>query len=435
MQQRIKRILILGNGGREHVLSEAYAKNKHVTDVFVLPGNGLIGVGSKKVTALTREKADFANVLKVCKKQKIDLVDVAQDSFLADGFVDKLKDAGILAFGPTKAASEIEWSKSFSRQFMETYKLPIPRFASFSDPKKAMAYLKKLPDQPLFIKASGLALGKGAIRADTKKEAVLAIEEMKKFGEAGQTFLIEECMKGEEFSFFVICDGEHFVTIGYAQDHKTVCNKNLGPNTGGMGCVAPCGVVTKKIREEVEKKIIAPFLKGMLKEGRPYVGILYAGCMLTAKGIKIVEFNARLGDPEAEVLIPSIQTDYLTLLTAVLTKRLEDVNVTFDGKFRVSVAGCAFGYPEDYGSVKGKEVKGLEEMVRLKGVSVFGSGITRKGKKFLVNGGRVFHAVGAGNTFIEARQKAYEAMGTAYIEGNNLQYRTDIGWRDMERRL
>ena len=417
------------------MLAEVYAKSKNVEQVFVLPGNGFIGSDNKKITPLINETTDFANVLAVCNRLHIDLVDVAQDSFLAEGFVDKLKEAGVAVFGPSKAASEIEWNKEYSRQFMKKYRLPIPRFAAFSDHKKALLYLKKLPESPLYIKASGLALGKGAIRADTKKEAVAAIENMKKFGKAGETFLIEECMVGEEFSFFAICDGRDFITVGYAQDHKTVYNKNLGPNTGGMGCVAPSGAVTKKICREVEKKIISPFLKGMRQEKRPYSGILYVGCMLTRSGIQIVEFNSRWGDPEAEVLVPAIQTDYLSLVTAVRNMRLKEINVHFDSNVRVSAAGCAFGYPGDYSAIKGKEIFGLEKITNLPGVSVFGSGIVRRGKKFFVNGGRVFHVVAVGDTIFSAREKVYSAMSLVYIEENNLQFRTDIGFRDMERKL
>ncbi len=432
---QVKRILVLGNGGREQALSEAYAKSRGVKQVYVLPGNGLVGVANKKVTALTDEKSDYKAVLAVCRKYAVDLVDVAQDSFLADGLADKLQNAGILAFGPTQKASEIEWSKEYSRKFMQKYHLPSPRFASFSDVQKARSYLSGLPEQPLYIKASGLALGKGAIRADNKKEAVVAISEMQKFGPAGQTFLIEECMTGEEFSYFVICDGQDFVTVGAAQDHKTVLNQDRGENTGGMGAVAPCGIVSAKIAREVEQKIIKPFLLGMAKEGRAYSGVLYAGCMLTQTGVKIVEFNARWGDPEAEVLLPAIQSDYLSIVMAVLEKRLGRAKITVDTKTRVSVAGSSSGYPEDYSAVKGKKISGLEKAAALPGVLLFGSGIVKKQRVFLANGGRVFHLVGVGDSLVEARERVYAAMSMVYIEGNNLQFRTDIGWRDMERTL
>ncbi len=427
-------ILILGSGGREHVLSDAYAKNKKVKKIFVAPGNPFIDFSNKKVKSLLDiPSTDFEKIKDTIEKYKIDLVDVAQDDPIALGFVDKLTDLGIKAFGPTKNASEIEWSKEWSRNFMLKYHLPTPHFKSFNSQSRGIFYVKSLREQPLYIKASGLALGKGAIRASNKKEAIQAIKQMKIFGKAGETFVVEEAMSGEEFSLFAICDGENYKIIGSAQDHKTASNGDIGPNTGGMGCVTNPKIVTPKIINEIEKKILIPFMKGMKKEKRDYSGILYVGGMVTEKGVKIVEFNSRWGDPEAEVLIPGILSDYLSIVESVLDKKLNKLKIKTDKLVRVSVAGCSNGYPIDYSKVKGKRIIGLEKAIKLPNIKVYGAGISKNENKFVAGGGRVFHLTGAGFTLSQARMRAYGALSLITIENNNLHYRTDIGWRDLER--
>jgi len=427
-------ILIVGSGGREHTLATAYGKSKKVKQIIVAPGNGLASFKAKKIKIEpTIAATDFDGILRLIKKYKIDLVDVAADDQLAEGFADKLQALGIKAFGPTQKAAEIEWNKDWSRKFMAKYKLPTPIYRSFSDVKKAITYVKKLPEQVLYVKASGLALGKGAIRAENKKQAVGAINSMKQFGKAGETFLIEECMVGEEFSLFAICDGENYQIVGTAQDHKTVYDHDQGPNTGGMGCILNPKVVTQQVLKKVEQTMIKPFMKGMQKEGRPYVGILYLGAMVTKRGIKIVEFNSRWGDPEVEVLIPAIKTDYLTIVENALNGKINKTKIVCDKLSRISVAGCSLGYPVDYSKVKGKIITGLEKAAKLPGVTIFGAGIAKKGRNFIVHGGRVFQVVGEGKTLVQARDKAYKAMAMINIQGNNLHYRTDIGWRDLER--
>lgn len=426
-------ILIIGSGGREHVLADAYAKNKKVKKIFVAPGNPFIDYSNKKAKSLPKIfSTDFDGILESIKKFKIDLVDVAQDDPLAMGFVDKIKDVGVRVFGPTKAAAEIEWSKEWSRNFMQKYHLPIPRFKSFNNQKDGIFYVRSLREQSLFVKASGLALGKGAIRAADRKEAIQAIRSMKKFGKAGETFVIEEEMKGEEFSLFAICDGENYKILGTAQDHKTVFNHDEGPNTGGMGCVSNPKIASPKTIEKIEKNILKPFMKGMKKEGRPYSGILYLGGMITEKGVKVVEFNSRWGDPEAEVLIPGI-ADYLIIVEAVINKKLKNLKIKTDNLIRISVAGCSRGYPTDYSKVKGKKVNGLERVSKFPNINIFGAGISKKENGFVVNGGRVFHLMGEGLTLSQARLRTYGAISTISIEGNNLHYRTDIGWRDVMR--
>lgn len=428
------KILIIGAGGREHALALSYAKNKKVKNVFVAPGNDFMPSTNKKIKTLPEiPLGDYESLLAFAKKEKIDLVDVAQDDVIAQGYVDKLKKEGIMAFGPTKDASEIEWSKDYARNFMKKYKLPIPFFKSFNSSQKAITYLKNQKEQPYFVKASGLALGKGAIRADSKYEAAKAVYSMKDFGDAGQTFLIEELLSGEEFSLFIFCDGKDYKITNASQDHKAIYDQDKGPNTGGIGCVSPVSCVTPKLLKEIENEIIKPTLKGLLNENRPYAGILYLGGMITKKGVKIIEFNARWGDPEAEVILPSIKTDYLTIVQSILNKKLSKTNIFFDKKVRISIAGCSQGYPADYSKAKGKKIFGLEKAIKLPGISIFSSGIKRSGKNWVVNGGRVFHIVAEGENIEEARARAYNAMAGIYIEGDNLHYRTDIGWRDVER--
>lgn len=427
-------ILIIGSGGREHVLANAYAKSEKVKKVFVVPGNNLMDFKNSKIKIFPEIKStDFDGILKLAKKYRVALVDVAQDDPLALGFVDKLEKTGIRAFGPRQKAAEIEWNKKWAREFTQKYHLPIPSFKSFDDEKKAVDYVKSLPEKVLYIKASGLAAGKGAIRAENKKEAIKAIKAMKQFGKSGETFLIEECLIGEEFSLFAICDGKKYQIIKAAQDHKTVYENDQGPNTGGMGCVAPTGIVNQKVLKEIESKILKPFMFGMKKEDRDFSGILYLGGIVTKEGMKIIEFNARWGDPEAEVILPSIKTDYLRIAEAVIAKKLNKIKIKLDNKVRISIAGCSLGYPGDYSKVKGKEIFGLNKILKIKGVEIFGAGIKRVGSRFFADGGRIFHLVAEGKNILEAQKKAYSAMKLISIEGKNLHYRTDIGWRDVER--
>lgn len=430
------KILIIGGGGREHALAVTYAKSHRVKKVFVAPGNDFMEESSSKIQTLgTIGVFDTKQIIAAAQKFAVDFVDVAQDDPLAAGLVDKLADAGIASFGPTKKEAEIEWNKVWSREFMKRHKLPIPQFKEFSDEKSAIAFIKSQPEKLWYVKASGLASGKGAIRAETRDEAILAIQTMKSFGKSGKHFLIEEGMVGVEFSLFVMCDGSSYAIIGVAQDHKTLQNSDLGPNTGGMGSVSPSSPLSKQEIVKIKKEILNPLILGMKNEGRPYTGILYFGGMKTKQGIKIVEFNSRWGDPEAQVILPSLTSDYVDLIQSVMMQELRVFNLKKDDLVRVSVAGCAKGYPNDYSLARGKVIKGLFAAMKLPGISIYGAGIKKKGKEYVVNGGRVFHLVAEGKNILEARKRAYEAMSQIYIEGNNLFYRTDIGWREIEREL
>jgi phosphoribosylamine--glycine ligase len=430
-------VLIIGGGGREHTLVKVYEKSPHVKRTFVVPGNGLMGVReTKKVTTFPNVKpTDFENIWKIVEKNKIDLVDVAQDDPLATGGVDFFTKRGVAAFGPVKQAAQIEWDKEWARNFMKRYRLPIPYFAVFTSKKEAATYLNKLPKGVCFVKASGLAAGKGAIKAGNKKEALAAIDQMSSFGSAGETFLIEEALEGEEFSAYAISDGEHFKVLKCAQDNKAIYNFDEGPNTGGMGAVAPALVTEKKnIRNQIEK-IFEKAIRELASEGRLYKGILYLGGIITKTGIKIIEFNARWGDPEAQVVLAGIKNDYLEIVLAALEGNLDKISIKEDNKTRVCVVGASRGYPENYSKAKDKRIFGLEQASKIPHVTIYGAGVKRRGKNFFTSGGRVFNIVAEGKDIIQARNRAYAATAQIFIGGNNLHYRTDIGSRDTERKL
>jgi len=428
-------VLVLGGGGREHCLVSAYSKSSQVKKLYVVPGNGLMNFLEEKPIKIYPyfKPTDKKSIWEVVSKEKIDLVDVAQDDPLAEGTVDYLESKAVATFGPSQKAAQLEWSKDWSRNFMKRHSLPIPSFATFNIVNQAKDYIKKLPSGSFFVKASGLAAGKGAIRADNKNEAYKAVERMKEFGGSGKTFLIEECLEGEEVSVYAICDGRNFKLLKVAQDNKQVYNFDEGPNTGGMGDNAPALVANKSVINKVET-MVKKTLLGMEKEGRIYKGVLYLGLIITKDGEpKIIEFNARWGDPETQVVLPGVKNDYVDLVTACIDGKLDKINISQDNKTRVCVVGACRGYPNDYSAVQGKEIFGIKEVMNAQGVSVYGAGVSRKGERFFVNGGRVLNVVGEGKDIIEARAKAYSSISLIRIEGNNMHYRTDIGWRDVER--
>jgi len=408
-----KSVLIVDGGGRGAALVDAYSKSPLVGRAFAVPWT------------------NTAEIIELAKKEKVDLVDVAQDAPVATGLVDELKKAGIVAFGPTKAAGKIEWDKAWSREFMKKYGIPSPEFYIFNSQNEGIDFLKKSENRRWFVKASGLAEGKGAIPAETSVIAAVAIDDTARFGESGATYLLEEWLDGEEFSAFAICDGRNFKMLGYAQDHKRVYDGDLGDNTGGMGCVSPPMAITADIEKQTEE-IISKTISGLAEQGTPYVGILYLGAMITKMlaydKIFVIEFNARWGDPEAETILPGIQNDYYELVDSVLNKNILEIKT--DGKTRVSVAGCSKGYPKDYSAVKGKEIFGLSGLTTK---LYYGAGVKVENGRYFANGGRLFYIVGEGKDLMEARKNAYDAMAKINVDGLNLHFRTDIGWRDVQR--
>ena len=431
-------ILIIGGGGREHALLSIYSTSSKVKKLFSIPGNDLMSFKAEKPVKIFPKinPTDKNAILNVVKKEKIDFVDVAQDNPLAEGMVDFLQSKDIKTFGPTKAAAQIEWNKEWSRDFMKKHHLPIPSYVAFSSIKKAKEYIQRLPKGGFFVKASGLAAGKGAIRCDNKEELLKAVEQMKTFGKSGKTFLIEEALIGEEASIYAICDGKNFKILKSAQDNKQVNNFDQGVNTGGMGANSPALVTSGvKVNKRI-KQIIAMTIKGMRDEGISYVGVLYLGIIIDKKkNLKIIEFNARWGDPEAQVVLPGIKNDYVSIVEACIKGDLNKIKISEDKKTRVCVVGVSRGYPEDYSKVKNKELFGLDRATKIDGVEIYGAGIKRNGKREFVDGGRVINVIGEGDDIFEARSRAYRAISLINIKDNNLHYRTDIGWRDVDRRL
>lgn len=435
----MKTVVVIDAGGRGAALVAAYGKSPHVAKIIAIPGNELMQMNSKKLVVIYQhiKTIDVKEIVEVSKKVHADLIDVAQDNAVAVGVADALQKEGFSVVGPTKSAGELEWNKAFARDFMHRRNIPQPEYFIFDDYGKGIAFLTRQKSQSWFVKAAGLCEGKGVLPAANNAEAEERIIELKKFGEAGKIFLLEKWLKSdgsiaEEFSAFAISDGNTFQIVGYAQDHKRALDGDNGENTGGMGCSTPPLAVDNDIRRQTEE-IFRKTFDGMKKEGRPYKGILYLGGIIIRGNVYVIEFNARWGDPEAEVIVPGIVNDFYHLNMAAARGTLGAVQIKTDGKSRVSVAVCAKGYPGDYKAAKGKEITGIDKAIKIPGVTVYGAGIIRERGKFVVNGGRVIHVVGEGRNIAQARQAAYSAIKNIAIEGNNLHYRSDIGWRDLKR--
>lgn len=429
-------VLVVDGSGRGSALVHAYGKSRFVKKIIAIPGNDLMAKNTKKKVVIypNIKTTDVKQIQEICKKEKVTFVDVAQDDAVEAGLADAAISLDIPTIGPTRNAGQIEWDKAWSREFMWKYKIPHPTFTVFKSPKEGIDFLKKQKNQSWFVKASGLAAGKGALPAATNEEAAKRIQELRKFGKAGEVYLLEQWLVGEEFSAFSVSDGNTIKLIGYAQDHKRMYSFDLGENTGGMGCSTPPLVVTKNIQKQTER-IMKQAIEGLSREKRPYKGILYLGGIVVAKNgvetVYVIEFNARWGSPEAEVLVPSIQSDLLQLGVAVYNNKLTKIKIRLDRKARVAVTGAL--KPGESAKNGKRRIYGLEQLFRMKWIIVYGARVFLQHKQYYVSEGRLFHIVAEGNNVIEARRKAYEAISAIYIEGNKLHYRTDIGWRDVER--
>lgn len=436
------KVVVIDGGGRGAALIDAYAKSKLVDELIAIPGNDLMQTLTKKKVKIFPElkTTSVKEILAICIKEKPTLVDVAQDNAVEAGVADILRENGFNVIGPAKSAGQIEWDKSFSRDLLKKTRAKQPEFYSFSSFKKGTEFIKKSPDKPWFIKAAGLAEGKGALPAKNKAEAIERINELSKFGKAAESYLIEDWLIGEEFSAFALCNGSEFQIIGTAQDHKRVFDGDQGENTGGMGCSTPPLIVNDKIIAQV-KNVISDTLRELNKLNRPYNGILYFGGIVVAdkkkSAVYVIEYNARWGSPEAEVLIPSITNDYYQVALNLSQGKLE--KVVTDNKYRVTVTASSKGYPLDYSAVKNLEIDGLAEALKDDSVRIYGAGVKKLGKKYLASGGRLFHVTAEGNNVIEATNKAYSILNSLSIPGDNgenlLHFRRDIGYRDINRLL
>ncbi|CAM4423649.1 phosphoribosylamine--glycine ligase [Paenibacillus endophyticus] len=414
------RILVVGGGGREHAIVWALKKSEKVKEVFCAPGNAGIAQLAEIVPIAVNE---FDKLIRFAKDAAIDLVFVGPDDPLADGIVDAFEAAGIVAYGPRKNAAEIEGSKIFMKNLLKKYNIPTAKYETFTDYEAASAYLREQA-APIVIKADGLAAGKGVTVAATLEEAEKALREMmvdKVFGQAGTQIVIEECLVGQEMSILAFVDGETVRAMVPAQDHKPIFDGDKGPNTGGMGTYTPLPHIDPAIIEESIQNIIIPTAKAMVSEGRPFRGVLFAGLMITPDGPKTIEFNARMGDPETQVVLPRLQTDLIDIVLASINGNLDQLDIQWSDEAAVCVVVASEGYPASY--PKGRVITGLAE-AEAQGALVFHAGTADKDGQFVTNGGRVLGIVGRGRDIAEARARAYEAVSVIDFEGK--QSRTDI---------
>jgi len=420
-------ILLIGSGGREHALAWKLAQSPQCGQLFITPGNG--GTG-KLGTHVVLDVADHHGVIAFCKLQGIALVVVGPEAPLVDGLADSLRAAGIAAFGPSKAAAQLEGSKAFTKALCDAQSIPTASYAHFTDLASAKAHVEA-EGAPIVIKADGLAAGKGVTVAETTEQALTALDDCfsGEFGEAGAEVVIEECLVGEEASMFFLSDGTRALPFGTAQDHKRVGDGDTGPNTGGMGAYSPAPAVTDAVAALVMNEIVRPTLSGMADLGTPFIGVLYAGLMLTDDGPKLIEYNVRFGDPECQVLMMRLQSDLVDVLYAAAKGDLSDQTVSWTDKAALTVVLASNGYPASYQA--STEITSLPE--DRSGHMVFHAGTTRDGDRLLATGGRVLNVTALGKTVKEAQAAAYTLVdGVAWPEGF---CRRDIGWRAVEREV
>ncbi len=417
------KILVVGGGGREHTIIWKLAQSPKTEKIYALPGNG--GISALAECAPVKA-TDIDGVVRFAKEKSVDLVVVAPDDPLVMGMVDALEAEGIRAFGPRKNAAIIEGSKAFSKELMKKYNIPTAAYEVFDNSSAAVEYIRKQNKFPTVIKADGLALGKGVIIAQTLEEAEQAVHEImddKKFGASGNKVVIEEFLTGPEVSVLAFTDGKTIVPMVSAQDHKRAYDNDEGLNTGGMGTFSPSRLYDEKKAEECMTNIFLPTMRAMNSEGRTFKGVLYFGLMMTADGVKVIEYNCRFGDPETQVVLPRLKTDLLEIFEAVIDERLADIKIEWEDNAAVCVVMASGGYPVKYQS--GYEISGLEDAESMDGVMVFHAGTKAEEGKFLTAGGRVLGVTATAENLDKAIEKAYEAVGK--ISFKDAHFRRDIG--------
>lgn len=422
------KVLVVGGGGREHALVWKIAQSPLVKKIFCAPGNAGIAALSECVPIGAE---DVDQLLSFARQQKIDLTVVGPEGPLSVGIVDRFEQAGLRIFGASQKAAAIEASKSFAKHIMMKYNVPTAIGETFTSYKPAEAYIKKM-GAPIVVKADGLAAGKGVIVCDTVSKAISALKQImvkKEFGDAGKKVVVEECLIGEEASFLAFTDGKTVIALPSSQDHKPIFDGDKGPNTGGMGAYSPAPVVDRHLHDRIMKEIMIPTVQGMAAEGRPYKGVLYAGLMIDRDRIKVLEFNGRFGDPEAQPLLMRLKNDIVPIIEAIIDERLDQCRLEIDPRATVCVVMAAGGYPGKY--KKGHLIQGLDKAKRLKDVMVFHAGTGMKDKQVVANGGRVLGVTALGKTVEEAIAKAYKAVEK--ISWKDVQYRKDIGQKALSR--
>ena len=417
------KVLVIGSGGREHAIAWKVAQSPKVEKIYCAPGNGGIGQVAECVPIGAME---FDKLAAFAKEKEIDLTIVGMDDPLVGGVVDVFEKEGLRVFGPRKNAAILEGSKAFSKDLMKKYHIPTAAYENFDNPEAAIAYLKEKAEFPIVLKADGLALGKGVLICNTLEEAEEGVKTImldKKFGSAGNTLVIEEFMTGREVSVLSFVDGKTIKTMTSAQDHKRAKDGDQGLNTGGMGTFSPSPFYTKEIDEFCQKNIYQPTVDAMAAEGREFKGIIFFGLMLTEKGPKVLEYNARFGDPEAQVVIPRMKNDMVEVCEACIDGTLDQIDLEFEDNAAVCVVLASDGYPVSY--EKGFPIEGLESFEGKEGYYVFHAGTALKEGKIVTNGGRVLGVTAKGATLKEARKNAYAA--TEWIRFENKYMRHDSG--------
>ena len=418
-------VLLIGSGGREHALALSLVKSARLTKLFIAPGNpGTAELGEN----VAIDVADHAAVVNFCRLMRIELVVVGPEQPLVEGLVDSLQAADILAFGPSKEAARLEGSKAFTKELCRRHSIPTAAFERFRDREAALRYARGR-GAPVVVKADGLASGKGVVIAQTLGEAEAAIESMFSgaFGSAGAKVVIEELLEGEEISFFALCDGKRALPFASAQDHKRVGDGDTGPNTGGMGAYSPAPIFTPELQTRVMREIVTPTINAMA-EGTPFKGVLYAGLMICSDGPKLIEYNARFGDPETQVMLPRLQSDLLSLMQQCARGNLTADAVRLSNETALTVVMAAEGYPG--APRKGTEIRGLENAERMPNIIVTHAGTRRDGKRLIADGGRVLNITALAPDIAEARRRAYAAVDA--IDWPEGFCRRDIGWRALE---
>jgi len=420
-------VLLLGSGGREHAIAWSVAKSDKLDELYIAPGNpGTAKIGTNVDVSLS----DFEAILEFIEQNDIELTVVGPEKPLVDGITDFLEEKGHSVFGPSKYEAQLEGSKKFANEFMKENRIPTADYETYtrSEFDKALKVIKSKGEYPVVLKADGLAGGKGVFICETEEEVEKRLDELKqneKFEDAAQTLVVEEFMKGQEASVFVISDGQTAKILHYAQDHKRIGDGDTGLNTGGMGAYCPTPVIGRRMLQRVEKEIILPTISAMLLDENPYKGILYCGLMITVDGPKVVEFNCRLGDPEAQAVLPSLESDFLELMDAAANGNLDSQNVKIDDLYRCCVVLASEGYPAEY--EKGKKVSGLDNVSD--DALVFHAGTKSQEDAIYTDGGRVLSVVGAGKSLQKSIKKTYQEVDK--ISFDNKYFRTDIGTKGL----